>query len=228
MDRRTFLLAGAGAVVLAACGGKSAADDSGPRGASSTDASPTTAGTTAPTTAAPVTAAPTTAAPANAPAPTPAPANAPRSAAAEANNDNPGITSPPNAHAPEPVNQHRHDRGPQARSQHRALRRGHADDAQQGGRRPLAGHRVAEPVGQRRRRRAPRHAQPTVPQPRHARTGRSSDLHDRQRSAHLHVREQRDRASERHAHRQPVGGQDRDVVRMPSTRVERASASSCT
>ena len=105
MDRRTFLLAGAGAVVLAACGGKSAADDPGLAAASSTDASPTTAGTTAPTTAAPVAAAPTTAAPANAPAPTPAPANAPRPAAAEGNNDNPGITSPPNAHAPEPVNQ---------------------------------------------------------------------------------------------------------------------------
>ena len=86
MDRRTFLLAGAGAVVLAACGGKSAA-----------------AGTTAPATAAPAAAAPTTAAPVA--APPPAPANAPQPTAAAAANDNPGITSPPNAHAPEAINQ---------------------------------------------------------------------------------------------------------------------------
>ncbi len=102
MDRRTFLLAGAGAVVLAACGSKSAADDRD-LAASSTDAPPTTAGTTAPTTEAARTAVPTTAAPAAAPAPAPN-AAAPATVSA-ANNDNPGITSPPNAHAPEPVNQ---------------------------------------------------------------------------------------------------------------------------
>jgi sortase A len=105
MDRRTFLLAGAGAVVLAACGTKSAADDPELGASSSTDASPTTAGRTAPTTAAVApTAAPAAVAPTTA-APGAAPANAPQPTAAEANNDNPGITSPPNAHAPEPVNQ---------------------------------------------------------------------------------------------------------------------------
>ena len=111
MDRRTFLIAGAGAVVLAACGSKTAADDSD-LAAPSTDASPTTAGTTTPTTAAPTTAsatAPTTAAPAagQAPAAAQAPSTAKQAPAptAAGQNDNPGITSPPNAHAPEPVNQ---------------------------------------------------------------------------------------------------------------------------
>jgi sortase A len=95
MDRRTFLLAGAGAVVLAACGGKTAADDP-ELAASSTDAPATTAGTTTPSTA-PATVAPTTAAPATA-----APATAAPTRALTANADNPGITSPPNAHAAEP------------------------------------------------------------------------------------------------------------------------------
>lgn len=85
--------------MLAACGGKTAADDPG-LAAPSTDASPTTAGTT-PTTAAPAAAAPATAVPAAPVAPAPATA-APATAAATRENDNPGITSPPNAHAPEP------------------------------------------------------------------------------------------------------------------------------
>jgi sortase A len=81
MDRRTFLVAGAGALVVAACGGRSTVDDDPTLAAPASDA-PTT---TPPTTAAPTTAAPTTtAAPATtAPLPTP-------------------VRSPTNAHAPEP------------------------------------------------------------------------------------------------------------------------------
>jgi len=109
MDRRTFLIAGAGAVVLAACGSKTATGDPD-LAAPSTDASPTKGGTTTPTTGAPTTAsaastaAPTTAAPAAGQAPATAKA-APAPTAAAVEKDNPGITSPPNAHAPEAMNQ---------------------------------------------------------------------------------------------------------------------------
>src|SRR6478752_3656832 len=110
MDRRTFLIAGAGAVVLAACGSKTAADDPG-LAAASTDASSTTAGMKTPATAAPTTAstastASTAASTTAAPTPAQAPATAkPAPAPTTAENDNPGITSPPNAHAPEAANQ---------------------------------------------------------------------------------------------------------------------------
>src|SRR5262249_48783618 len=108
MDRRTFLVAGAGALVLAACSSKTEAASDDPKLTSSTtDAPTTTAATTTPTTAttvAPTTAAATTAAPAAAAVASPAPArahsagNTPDAGA----NDNPtGITSPPNAHAAE-------------------------------------------------------------------------------------------------------------------------------
>jgi sortase A len=100
MDRRTFLVAGAGAVVLAACSSKSGASDDPELAASKTDAPPTTAATTAPTTAA--TTAPTTAAASAAPTAAPARAGgAPRTADAGANDNPTGITSPPNAHAAE-------------------------------------------------------------------------------------------------------------------------------
>jgi sortase A len=94
MDRRTFLVAGAGALVVAACGGKSSVDDDpGLADAPATDAPASTATTSAPTTAAttlpPSTLPPTTAAPAPAATATPLPTPAP---------------SPRNAHAPEPEN----------------------------------------------------------------------------------------------------------------------------
>ena len=93
MDRRTFLVAGAGALVLAACGGGSSVDDPSLAEAAPTDAPTSNATTAAPTTAAPSTLPastlpPTTAAPPPTtaqPLPTPAP-------------------SPRNAHAPEPEN----------------------------------------------------------------------------------------------------------------------------
>ena len=93
MDRRTFLVAGAGALVFAACGGKSAIDDDPGLAAATTDELPgTTATAAAPTTAAPTTLPPTTlppttAAPATTARPLPTPAPSPR-----------------NAHAPEPEN----------------------------------------------------------------------------------------------------------------------------
>ncbi len=69
MDRRTFLVAGAGALIVAACGGKSSSDDNPALGAPTSDTAPpasaattaapvTTASTLPPTTAIPVTAAP--------------------------------------------------------------------------------------------------------------------------------------------------------------------------
>ncbi len=88
--------------MLAACGSKSAADDP-ELAASSTDAPPTTAGTTAPTTAARHRCAHDRCASRR--GQRHAAANAPQPTAAAAENDNPGITSPPNAHAPEAINQ---------------------------------------------------------------------------------------------------------------------------
>ena len=82
MDRRTFLVAGAGALVVAACGGKSSIDDDPALAAPTSGAAPpTSASTTAapPTTAVPSTLPPTTAATA---APLPTPARAPVNAQA--------------------------------------------------------------------------------------------------------------------------------------------------
>ncbi|RPI11467.1 MAG: class E sortase [Actinobacteria bacterium] len=84
MDRRTFLVAGAGALVVAACGGRSAADDDPTLAAQATDTPTTVPRTTASTatTAPPTTAstlAPTTAPPTTA-APLPTPARSPRNA----------------------------------------------------------------------------------------------------------------------------------------------------
>ena len=91
MDRRTFLVAGAGALVVAACGGKSSVDDdpsladaAATTAAPPTTAPPTTASTLPPTTAPSATTAPVTAAPPSA-APLPTP-----------------VASPTNPHAPEP------------------------------------------------------------------------------------------------------------------------------
>jgi len=81
MDRRTFLVAGAGALVAAACGGRSGVDDDPSIAAPATDGPTTSASTTAPsTTAAPTTAATTTVAPTTTASPLPTPARTPRNA----------------------------------------------------------------------------------------------------------------------------------------------------
>jgi len=93
MDRRAFLVAGAGALVLAACG-KSSVDDDPALADATTDAPPGSVTTAAPTTASPTTAAPSTLPPSTLPPTTAAPATTAHALPTPA-------PSPRNAHAPE-------------------------------------------------------------------------------------------------------------------------------
>ena len=117
---------------------------------------------------------------------------------------------------------HRLDQHPEARHQHGAVRGRHAHDAEQGpghwpgtalpsqtGNVVVAGHRVT-------------HSRPfrNIDQ---LGPGDQVHLHDRERTAHVRVRRQRDREAERDVHRQPIGGQDGDALRVPSAWVSALS-----